>query len=97
MPGIWTEFEKINQDVIIGAVHVRFRIPVQFLRTQLANCVPDKTLSFFVGDAAGRPRDHNDSDRKWALNVGIPFFTPEVMFSSVWDDSYDPNQSLTAI
>ena len=38
----------------------------------------DKESSFFVGDAAGRPDDHACSDRKWALNAGIRFFTPEV-------------------
>jgi hypothetical protein len=38
----------------------------------------DKNTSFFVGDAAGRPNDYSSSDRKWALNIGIPFFTPEV-------------------
>lgn len=38
----------------------------------------DKSSSFFVGDAAGRPTDFAGTDRKWALNVGIPFFTPEV-------------------
>ncbi|UZJ56614.1 hypothetical protein CBS101457_005934 [Exobasidium rhododendri] len=33
--------------------------------------------SFFVGDAAGRVGDHSDTDRKWAMNVGLPFLTPE--------------------
>ncbi|KAJ7070554.1 polynucleotide kinase 3 phosphatase-domain-containing protein [Mycena amicta] len=45
---------------------------------------PDKSASFFVGDAAGRLRKRNGqkdfagTDRKWALNVNVPFFTPEV-------------------
>jgi bifunctional polynucleotide phosphatase/kinase len=39
----------------------------------------DKATSYYVGDAAGRPGDHAATDRKWALNVGIPFFTPEVV------------------
>jgi len=34
--------------------------------------------AFFVGDAAGRIRDHSASDRKFALNVGIQFHTPQV-------------------
>jgi hypothetical protein len=39
--------------------------------------------TFFVGDAAGRTRDHgaadhSASDRKFALNVGIQFHTPQV-------------------
>lgn len=38
----------------------------------------DKDRSFFVGDAAGRKGDFAGTDRKWALNVGIKFYTPEV-------------------
>ncbi|ORZ38188.1 polynucleotide kinase 3 phosphatase-domain-containing protein [Catenaria anguillulae PL171] len=44
--------------------------------------------SFFVGDAAGRPhawkrgakKDFADTDRKFALNAGIAFHTPEEFF-----------------
>lgn len=48
----------------------------------------DKTASFYVGDAAGRPdgwklkrkKDHSCSDRKFAHNVQIAFHTPEEFF-----------------
>lgn len=40
--------------------------------------VPKDTL--FVGDAAGRPNDFSCSDRKFARNCGIKFFTPEQFF-----------------
>ncbi|GAA6008634.1 hypothetical protein JCM10207_007186 [Rhodosporidiobolus poonsookiae] len=36
--------------------------------------------SFYVGDAAGRPGDHRDTDRKMAMNCGLPFVTPEEFF-----------------
>lgn len=36
--------------------------------------------TFFVGDAAGRVGDHSDTDRKWATNVGVAFYTPEEYF-----------------
>ncbi|KAJ6092963.1 hypothetical protein N7486_008252 [Penicillium sp. IBT 16267x] len=36
--------------------------------------------SFFVGDAAGRPKDHSSSDLGFAANVGLTFKTPEVYF-----------------
>lgn len=34
--------------------------------------------SFYVGDAAGRSGDHAGTDRKFASNAGLRFFTPEV-------------------
>jgi len=46
----------------------------------------DINKSFYVGDAAGRhkradrPKDFSDSDLKFALNVKIPFKTPEEFF-----------------
>ena len=49
----------------------------------------DRENSFFVGDAAGRidnwkpgiKRDFSDTDRKFAINCGITFHTPEVFFN----------------
>lgn len=40
----------------------------------------DLASSFFVGDAAGRPFDISDSDKKFAEAVGLPFKTPEEVF-----------------
>jgi len=49
----------------------------------------DKENSIYVGDAAGRDKnsqgkkDHSDSDYKYALNLGINFFTPEEFFKNI--------------
>ncbi|KAH9946406.1 PNK3P-domain-containing protein [Epithele typhae] len=40
----------------------------------------DLSESFFVGDAAGRKGDHSSTDRKLALNLRLPFYTPEEYF-----------------
>jgi len=48
----------------------------------------DNNHSYYVGDAAGRlkdglyKKDHSDSDRKFAYNIGIDFYSPEVFFLS---------------
>lgn len=37
---------------------------------------------YYVGDAAGRIRDHSDCDKKFAATANIPFFTPEEFFGN---------------
>lgn len=41
---------------------------------------PDMAASFYVGDAAGRPADHSDSDRAFAAAAGLRFFTEDEFF-----------------
>jgi len=41
----------------------------------------DKTLSFFAGDALGRPGDFSDSDKLFAENIKIPYISPEKIFN----------------
>ncbi|KAG9448340.1 hypothetical protein H6P81_014468 [Aristolochia fimbriata] len=38
--------------------------------------------SFYVGDAAGRPNDHSDADKKFAEAVGLKFYLPEEYFTN---------------
>jgi bifunctional polynucleotide phosphatase/kinase len=45
----------------------------------------NKQDSFYVGDAAGRPDDHSDSDKVFAENIGVKFFTPEQYFNG-WEE-----------
>ncbi|GAA5904485.1 hypothetical protein JCM6882_008921 [Rhodosporidiobolus microsporus] len=46
----------------------------------------DYPQSFYVGDAAGRPIDHADTDRKFAFNTSLPFLTPEQFFDGAEAD-----------
>jgi len=46
----------------------------------------DKKESYYVGDAAGREKDFSDSDRNFAYNLGIKFYTPEQYFLNQYED-----------
>lgn len=82
MIGMWEELERLYaEDGVQIGTHVTWLLP------QALTFGIDKKSSFFVGDAAGRDypknpgkkKDFASTDRKWALNVEIPFFTPEVI------------------
>ncbi|XP_074319293.1 polynucleotide 3'-phosphatase ZDP [Silene latifolia] len=40
----------------------------------------DMDQSFYVGDAAGREKDHSDADIKFAQAIGLKFYLPEEFF-----------------
>ena len=63
-----------SEDVEIGKLHYLSAYPV----IDVDNGFIDMAESYFVGDAAGRPNDHAGTDRKWAMNAGLKFYTPEV-------------------
>ncbi|KAK7072515.1 hypothetical protein SK128_018821 [Halocaridina rubra] len=54
----------------------------------------DLHSSMYVGDAAGRPavakkkKDFSNGDRLFALNIGIPFFTPEEHFLGIKTEQF---------
>ena len=57
-----------------------------FLKNLNGNMKVNMKKSFYCGDAAGRPKtadhkkDFSDTDRKFAINIGIDFYTPESYF-----------------
>lgn len=45
--------------------------------------VPDMDDCFYVGDAAGRARDHSDSDKEFARAAGLRFYTETQYFKDL--------------
>lgn len=41
----------------------------------------DVTKSFYVGDAAGRAKDHSASDKQFAAKCNLKFYTEKEFFS----------------
>lgn len=54
-----------------------YRKPRIGLRDLINSSSPD---NLYVGDAAGRQKDHSACDYQWALNAGWKFMTPEMFF-----------------
>ena len=87
-----TKFYSIYKDINIPLIFLisdkddNYRKPNTGLWEVLLKEGISKEGSFYVGDAAGRledeknKKDFSDSDRKFAKNVGIPFYTPESFF-----------------
>jgi Polynucleotide kinase 3 phosphatase len=81
MPGMWLELERIfSQD----GITIGHSCPSGGL-SLFAHRLQDKSTSFYVGDAAGRADDFASTDRKFALNVGVQFYTPEVGLTPIVD------------
>ena len=53
--------------------------------------------SFYVGDAAGRSNDHSDTDRTFAMNSGLSFYTPEMYFLGQDDEQYTLKVDFTKL
>jgi bifunctional polynucleotide phosphatase/kinase len=51
---------------------------MQVLKKYVGDMVPSRC--YYVGDAAGRNLDHDDTDRTFAMNAGWNFRTPEEFF-----------------
>lgn len=52
-------------------------------------------LKMYIGDAAGRPKDFSGCDRKFAVNCGVEFQTPDQFFlnkcEEPWEFDFNPN------
>ena len=77
---------NINIDIYVSLSDDFYRKPCIGLWNKYINIFSDET--FYCGDACGRIKDHNDTDYKFALNLGIKFLSPENLFLSNDDISF---------
>ncbi|KAJ9105946.1 hypothetical protein QFC19_003280 [Naganishia cerealis] len=93
--------EVRDKQVLAATAKDEYRKPGIGLYELLLNLYESKGLeidienSFYVGDAAGRAGDHNDTDRKFAVNAGLTFYTPEQYFS-IKDAGFQPFKGFDA-
>lgn len=57
-----------------------FRKPEIGMWKIMKQFIPNIEYSFYVGDALGRPQDFSDSDKLFAENIGINYYSPEEFF-----------------
>lgn len=106
---------KVPLQAFIATGDSCFRKPLTGMWQALARVGNDDVelkseLSFYVGDAAGRPenkvakrkKDHSTVDRLLALNLGLTFYTPEEHFMKAspgkWvEPEFDPIKFLKSI
>jgi len=75
-------------------VSINMKVPIHFFCARgsdeyrkpcigMISLVPESygKIDFYVGDAAGREGDFSDSDKEFAKNAGVPFYTPEAFFN----------------
>lgn len=66
--------------VFIATGDDNYRKPNTGIWEKIKQMVPKIDYSFFVGDALGRPQDFADTDKKFAENIGIPWYSPDEIF-----------------
>lgn len=80
---------------ILAANKEEYRKPAPFMWQTFIQYYTSTNVNFYCGDAAGRPGDYANSDREFAIAVGIPFMTPEEVFPN--NDITIPNSQTLLI
>ena len=58
------------------------------------NYIVDRQKSLYIGDMAGRDKDHSATDLLFSMNLGVPFQVPEVFY---YPDKYDKTKIIESI
>lgn len=83
-PKLTLKFEKISSQLEIPFIAFASREEDEYRKPNISilSLIPKELgeVKLFVGDAAGRFKDHSDDDLQFASNAEIPFYTPEEFF-----------------
>lgn len=66
-----------------------FRKPRTGMFTKYKTDNPSIKFLYYIGDAAGRENDFSASDIKFAFNLNVLFYTPEVFFKDIFNPQND--------
>lgn len=79
---ITTLIKKLSVPVyaFIATGDDEYRKPKIGMWEKLKQFIPGIQYAFYVGDALGRPQDFSDSDKQFAVNVGIDYYSPDKFF-----------------
>lgn len=78
-----TVHSKLNKSYILPELFERMRKPNIGMFEEFCSDLSRETVSvkYYCGDAAGRPSDFSDSDKKFAEGLKVEFKLPEDIFS----------------
>jgi polynucleotide 3'-phosphatase len=90
--------KKVHVSEASAKLHDLYRKPQVGMWNELTTFLTNGDLkldlnnSFYVGDAAGRKTDFLDSDKEFACNIGVKFYTPEQFFQSGEESNEQTNK-----
>ena len=74
------QVQEIFPWVFVSTGEDEFRKPNTGMWLVFSQYFPDLSEKLFIGDAAGRPGDYDNSDLLFSQNAGLTFYTPEEIF-----------------
>jgi len=81
MDDVINKLKSVDINVILFmSTEDNYRKPNTGMWVAMFKLLSGINLGFYCGDAAGRPGDFSDSDKQFAKNCNIQFYTPEEIF-----------------
>lgn len=86
-----TQFDSLDENKLLNVLKFdRYRKPnTGMLQEFYQDIETQNKIEYYVGDAAGRKNDFSDSDKAFAINGDLDFYTPEELFLMYPTDQKD--------